>query len=219
MLGKNTTEKGELVKKPLQDIEIPPWNVLNTIYSSFWLQQCIQSHTPIHDPSACIKGSDVFGVSLSQFDSYMSLTDAAALWIDFPVTHIDKKPQRRLWINKLQKRRGISCFPLPAWRSIWTTNGTWDTRGLGQFPHLSSSSPCLCVLRTHQEEQVTCGMSPTQCCASPTAQTSTGKQEKPELGSYCLKPSRQLCWALLIFQRLEPFAKLSNECHAIWKRF
>lgn len=88
----------------MQNIEIPPWNVLNTIYSSFSLQQYIQSHTPIHDDSACIKGSDGPGISFSQFDSYTSLTDAAALWTDFPVTRIDKKTQRRLWINKLQER-------------------------------------------------------------------------------------------------------------------
>lgn len=33
----------------------------------------------------------------------MSHTDAAALWIDFPVTHIAEIP-RGDWVNKLQKR-------------------------------------------------------------------------------------------------------------------
>lgn len=53
--------------------------------------------------------------------------------------------------------------------------------------------------------------------ASPAAQVHTGKHEMPEPGSYRLINVPASCAALLISQRLKPFAKLSNECHAIQK--
>lgn len=48
-------------------------------------------------------------------------------------------------------------------------------------------------LITHREDQVTGGMSPTQVLCITNCPDPHSKQEMPELGVYCLKPSRQLC--------------------------
>lgn len=88
------------------------------------------------------------------------------------------------------------------------------THCLGQFPNLTGSPfPVLNRAQT--------GVSYTghESHTGVEYQVPMGKRETPEPDSCRLIDIPVSRAALLVFQRLEPFAKLSNECHAIWKLF
>lgn len=141
--------------------------------------------TPLlgHDSSVCIKGSDGPGISFFQFDSYMSLTDAAALWIDFPVTHIDKKKPRG-GSGSISCRRDMWDLMLPTACTEINLNNKWHMAQEGPeavslFKKLFTLSV---FLITYQEEQVTCGMSPTKMlcgtnCPDPRRKAGDAKTE------------------------------------------